>query len=210
MEVYLVRHGQTDGNVGRRHQHPGTKLNELGRAQAAAAAERLAIFKPTHIITSTNIRAIETASIIANVCDVIPETYVPFEELHQPKSMVGERLAGLHAIAYMAKWFTGIPSASMHDGETYTAFVVRLALARQHLEALPKNSRVVIVSHSVFINFFVEHMRRPSRMGLTRAGFRLFHILTLKNSSITHVRYEILQPKHRGTGWHLVRGKFIN
>ena len=74
MEVYLVRHGQTDGNVGRRHQHTSTKLNQLGRAQAARVAEQIVKLAPTHIITSTNMRAVETASIIGQACNLIPET----------------------------------------------------------------------------------------------------------------------------------------
>ena len=42
MDVYLVRHGQTDGNVGHRHQHPNTDLNEHGLVQAAAVAKQIA------------------------------------------------------------------------------------------------------------------------------------------------------------------------
>ena len=202
MEVYLVRHGQTDGNVGRRHQHPDTELNEHGIIQANAVAAEIAALKPTHLITSTQLRAVETARIVAAATDLIPESYPPFEELHQPAAMVGERLTGAHALWYMACWFIGVPAASMHDGESYAAFVDRLALARKHLEELPSDARVVIISHSVFINFFVEHMRHPKRMNLIRAALRLMHILTLKNTSITHVRYEKPALGYAGTGWH--------
>jgi broad specificity phosphatase PhoE len=207
MEVYLVRHGQTDGNVGRRHQHTSTKLNEKGQAQAALVAQKIVALNPAHLITSTNVRAIETARRIAEVTNLIPDTDPMFEELRQPQSMVGERLTGLHAINYMGKWFVGIKTASMHDGETYAVFVSRLAKARAYLEELPADATVVIVSHSVFINFFIEHMVRPKRMGLTRAVGCLFRILTLKNSSITHVRYTKPAGGSHKTGWHLVRGK---
>ncbi len=207
MEVYLVRHGQTDGNVGRRHQHTSTKLNEKGQAQAAEVAKLIATLNPTHLITSTNVRAIETARRIAEETNLITETSVFFEELHQPKSMVGERLTGLHAINYMALWFLGSKQSSMHDGETYATFVSRLAKARAYLEELPPNAIVVIVSHSVFINFFIEHMVRPKRMGLFRAVGCLFRILTLKNSSITHVRYTKPEAGSHKTGWHLVHGE---
>lgn len=207
MEVFLVRHGQTDGNVAHRHQHSNTDLNEHGLAQAKAVAIRIAVLKPTHLITSTQLRAMETACIVAAVTDLIPESYPPFAELHQPASMVGERLTGARAIWYMALWFFGVTSASMHDGETYAAFVERLALARKHLEELPADARVVIITHSVFINFFIEHMRHPKRMNFIRAVVRLTHILALKNTSITHVRYEKPRFGYRGTGWHHVWGK---
>ena len=207
MEVYLVRHGQTDGNVGHRHQHTSTQLNEVGRAQAQTVAESIAALQPTHLITSTHIRALETARVIAKKIDLIPETYPAFEELHQSSSMVGERLTGLRALSYMIAWFLGIQSVSRHDGETYAAFVERLAIARKHLEELPSDVRVVIVSHSVFINFFIEHMVRPKRMNFVRAVVRVVHILTLKNTSITHVYYEKPAPGYTGTGWHIVRGR---
>lgn len=203
MEVYLVRHGRTDGNVAHRHQHAETKLNERGVTQAKAAAQTIATLNPTHLIVSTNVRAIQSAAFIAEATGLIPETYLPFEELHQPKALIGERLTGLRAIGYMAKWFLGFKTASMHDGETYRDFVHRLGHARRHLEKLPEDSRVVIVSHSVFINFFTEHMIRPKRMGPIRAGVLFFKILKMRNSSITHVRYQKPQNPKK-TGWKLL------
>ncbi len=207
MEVYLVRHGQTDGNVGRRHQHPNTDLNAHGQAQAESVAAQILLLKPTHLITSTQLRAMETARVVARVTDLIPASYTLFEELHQPSSMIGERLVGPHAIWFGILWFFGIQSASIHDGETYAAFLNRLELARKLLEELPADSRVVVVTHSVFINFFIEHMRHPKRMNIVRAFIRLTHILALKNTSITHVRYEKPALGFTGTGWHHVWGK---
>lgn len=207
MDVYLVRHGQTDGNVGRRHQHPDTSLNELGRAQAIVAADTIAALKPSHLITSTQVRALETARVIASVTDLIPTDNSLFEELHQPASMQGVRQIGLHAFGHAVFWFLGVRSATMHDGETYEAFVERLAGARTYLEALPTDSRVVIVSHSVFVNFFVEHMRHPKRMNVVRAAICFLNVIRLKNTSITHVRYEKPPTGFSDTGWHLVRGK---
>jgi broad specificity phosphatase PhoE len=206
MEVYLVRHGRTDGNVAHRHQHPLTKLNELGTQQAMAAAKKVAAIHPTHLITSTNVRALQSARFIADATDLIPETYLPFEELHQPATLIGERLTGLRAISYMAKWFLGFKTAAMHDGESYSSFVHRLGHARRHLEKLPEDATVVIVSHSVFISFFTEHMVRPEKMGFIRAGILFFKILKMRNSSITHVRYtKPTNPRH--TGWKIVHHK---
>ncbi len=199
-----MRHGRTDGNVAHRHQHPETKLNEKGQAQAKAVAEIIATKNPTHLIVSTNLRAIQSAAFIADATELIPETYPPFEELHQSKALIGERITGLLAIGYMAKWFLGFKTASMHDGESYKDFVKRLGHARRHLEKLPEDSVVVIVSHSVFINFFTEHMIRPKRMGPLRAAVLFFKILKMRNSSITHVRYQ--KPSdHKKTGWKLLR-----
>jgi broad specificity phosphatase PhoE len=190
--------------VAHRHQHPETKLNEQGTVQAKAVAEIVATTNPTHLIVSTNLRAIQSASFIADTTGLIPVTYPPFEELHQPQSLIGERLSGLKALSYMIVWFLGYKQSSMHDGETYTAFVLRLGHARRHLEKMPEDSVVVIVSHSVFINFFTEHMIRPNKMGPIRALILFIKILKMRNSSITHVRYK--KPSNpKKTGWKLLR-----
>ena len=66
--IALVRHGQTDWNVQRRVQgSTDTPLNDTGRAQAAAAAERLAADGPWHaVVSSPLMRAADTASTIAH------------------------------------------------------------------------------------------------------------------------------------------------
>jgi 2,3-bisphosphoglycerate-dependent phosphoglycerate mutase len=203
MDVYFVRHGRTSGNVARRHQHPNTPLNPEGEAQARRVAPVVAALTPTHLITSTNLRAVETAKQIAQATNLIPETYPAFEELHRSEFLIGERLLGLTTLVYVFRWYFGIPSAAMHDGESYADFRARLSEARSHLQDLPTDSRVVVVSHGAFINFFVEHMVHPRPMGIRRACVRFFKTIFLPNTSITHVRFDP-EAKH-GTGWTLIR-----
>jgi glucosyl-3-phosphoglycerate phosphatase len=190
MDVYFVRHGQTDGNLAKRHQHPNIALNETGKAQAAAVTAVIKSLAPTHLITSTNRRAVETATAIGSACDLIPQTDASFEELHRPQYLIGQRFGTVTTLSYVWRWFFGIPTAAMHDGESYAAFLDRLTAARQLLTALPGDSRVVVVSHAVFIHFFIEHMNRPYRMNLLRAAVRFFKILRLENTAIIHIRYQ--------------------
>src|SRR3989338_10792490 len=90
MDVYFVRHGQTDGNVARRHQHPETTLNEEGVQQAKRVAWEIAELRPTHIISSTHLRAVQTTQIIASYCEnLIPDTHPAFEELKRPDWLGG-------------------------------------------------------------------------------------------------------------------------
>ncbi|WP_257953364.1 phosphoglycerate mutase family protein [Nocardioides sp. B-3] len=67
--VYLVRHGQSEWNVLRltRGQTMHPRLTPTGRAQAAAAADSLALglaSRPVRLLTSDLTRAVETADII--------------------------------------------------------------------------------------------------------------------------------------------------
>ncbi len=190
MEIYLVRHGQTDGNVARRHQHPEILLNEKGRLQAMSVAKLLRKVRPTHLISSTAPRALETAKFIGLDIDVIPETYPCFEELKRPDYLLGERMLAGESLKYVAGWFFGLQSASMHDGESLKSFQDRIHLALEHLLSLPPKSRVVIVSHSVFINFLLEEITNGGRFGLRRAIIRFWHILKTPNTAVTHLRYK--------------------
>ena len=67
MKLLIIRHGQTDGNVKGLVQGAGLDLplNETGRAQAAAAAEKLLSLHLPVIYSSTMLRARQTAEIIA-------------------------------------------------------------------------------------------------------------------------------------------------
>lgn len=69
LQVYLVRHGETEWNVARRIQgQSDSPLTATGRLQARQVAERMKSEGITHIITSDMGRTRETAQIIADVC----------------------------------------------------------------------------------------------------------------------------------------------
>ena len=200
MDIYLVRHGQTDGNVAKRHQHPHIELNEIGKEQVKHTARLLKRIKATHLITSTNKRAVETARTIAAEVDLIPETHPAFEELRRPEFLIGKRFMDKDTLYYVWGWFFGLKAASMHDGESYQDFLHRITVARKHLEAQPKRARVIVVSHAVFINFFIAHMVKPERMGIRRAALCLFSILTIRNAGIIHLRFE----PDRTPSWRII------
>lgn len=67
----MVRHGQTDWNLGNRIQgQHDVPLNNTGRAQAHAMAKKLAQFNLEYIVSSDLSRAMETAQIIGNKLNI--------------------------------------------------------------------------------------------------------------------------------------------
>lgn len=200
MDIYFVRHGQTDGNIALRHQHEDTSLNAVGRLQAEKVAKRIAKIRPTNIVSSTNLRAIETTRIIVEKCiNIPPETHPAFEELKRPRRLIGTRFVSLRTFWYMWRWFFGLKIKE--GGESYVDFLARINEARTLLESMPENSRVVIVSHSVFINLFLEHICDNQPMNLIRAVRRIIKILTLHNTSVIHLCYQRVQ---NGCGWKIL------
>ena len=75
MKIIVARHCQTDWNA--RHKVQGTTdipLNDVGRAQAAALAQRVAREGVTRIVCSDLSRASDTARIVGNALGVPVET----------------------------------------------------------------------------------------------------------------------------------------
>lgn len=71
MDLYFVRHGETDYNYQKRLQgHLDIELNETGRNQARQVAEAVEDLDINLIISSPQKRALETARIIAEKVNV--------------------------------------------------------------------------------------------------------------------------------------------
>ncbi len=199
MDVYFVRHGQTDGNLARRHQHPDTPLNEYGKEQIGAVIGKVSALQPNRVITSTQLRAVETARILTEACDAIPETHPEFEELRRPLWLVGARFIGFTTLIYVVQWFFG---KDFEGGESYEAFLARIKRARSLLESLPNDSKILVVSHAVFTNIFIEHLCLDERMTLWQAVRSFWRILRLRNAGIIHLHYT---PGKDICGWTILK-----
>lgn len=191
VDVYLVRHGETGGNVAHRHQREDSALTELGKQQAAEAAKQVAALKPTHLFVSTRVRAVETGRAIAAATDLIPETDPLFVELKRPDNVYGHFHRSVKSISYLLAWWFGRIKGAGEDGagESYAALINRIDLAQRKLAGLPTGSRVVVVSHTVFINMFQAHMNNPKPVSLLQALFTFIKIKKLGNGTVTHVQY---------------------
>lgn len=189
MEVFLIRHGETNGNLAHRHQEDKTDITEKGKAQALAAANIVQSYAPTHLITSSMLRAVETARIIGEVLNLVPETSTLFAEIEKPKRLNGQLLKSLYSLWFYTRWYFGLTKKE-EGGESYKALRDRLLESRQYLIGHGSDARVVVVSHSAFINFFLMHLRSNRPVDPFSAAFCFFKILTIKNGSVIHLAFE--------------------
>lgn len=189
MDIYLVRHGQTDGNLASRHQHPDTSLNQEGEKQAREVGDYFSKLAITHIFASRQQRALATAKAIGDTLNLTPSALDLFEELHRPAYLIGERRTGWATIRYMFLWYLGHAPASHHDGETYSDLRRRIQEAKKYLAELPVDAKVIIVSHSAFITFFLAHFNSERPIGFFRAIYLFIKMLLMRNASYIRIRY---------------------
>jgi len=147
--VLLVRHGMNDFVKERRLAGwtPGVRLNEYGRAQAEALAERLANESISALYSSPLERTVETAELIAQriqlpviAHDGIGETRVgewtgkPIEEL--AKTELWRRIQ------------MSPSRARFPDGESFAETQARMVATLDELIARHPEQTILVVSHS--------------------------------------------------------------
>ena len=206
MEVYFVRHGETDLNRRHRHQSDDTPINELGQRQAQVVAKVIAKFKPTHLLVSPSMRTKQTAEAIASVTNLEAVPLNSAIELIRPRGVIGFSHYGFKSLWFVFNWFFNKNASYWQKtgGESRGNFLKRINQAKDELEALPKDAVVVVVSHSIFINFFVAHICNEKPLSVFKASLRLLKVKQLNNSSLVHTHFAS-DAKPNTCAWTLVR-----
>ena len=147
--LFLVRHG-AHGELGRvlSGRRGGLALSADGRAQAAAAADRLAREDIRVVQTSPRERASETATIIAERLGVPLETVDALDEIDFG-DWTGKGFDALEGDPAWTEWNERRGSARAPGGETMGEAVAR---ARTHVQGLAgQGGGIVCVSHADII-----------------------------------------------------------
>jgi broad specificity phosphatase PhoE len=205
MEVLFIRHGQTGANRNHRHQMPTEPLSSAGIGQIQTIAPKIRKWEPTHILTSPHTRAQQSARIISVSTGLSVDTYDAFRELRRPAWLFGKRHGSPASIWYLLRWFTAelVHYDDAAHGETYTTFRKRIIRARSMLEMYPNNARVVVVSHAVFINFFITHVCRDYPLPLWGALPQLLKLYALQNSDYVQLHADADAPENT-CSWEMV------
>jgi broad specificity phosphatase PhoE len=137
--LVLLRHGRTAWNEsGRAQGHADVPLDDVGRAQAEAAAPYLASVGAAHLWSSDLLRAMETAEIVGRVAGLPVKTDARLREYD-----VGER-QGL-TVAEARERF---PALVVPGEESYDDVAARIVPAlREALESLDDGETGLVVSH---------------------------------------------------------------
>ncbi|ELZ5939563.1 2,3-diphosphoglycerate-dependent phosphoglycerate mutase GpmB [Providencia stuartii] len=184
LQVYLVRHGETEWNVARRIQgQSDSPLTATGRLQARQVAERIKSEGITHIITSDMGRTRETAQIIADVCggEVIIEP-----RLRELNMGVLEQRKIDSLTEQEEQWrkslIDGTEGGRIPEGESMEELYQRMFAALNSCLELPEGSKPLLVSHGIALSTLLSRI-----LGVPAYSERR---LRLRNCSISRVDYQ--------------------
>ncbi len=205
MDLYLVRHGETAANTRHVYQKPSEPISALGAAEVARLVRHIQNIQPTHIYTSDFKRARETAHYFGYATGLEPVWLPSLHEVYPPETLIDRSRFSPASFSYLLRWFFGwYTPAPDSKAETKEMFVHRILKTRAHMEAQHgPGDRVVAVTHSVFLNFFIAHLCADEHVNVFGALPLFYKILRFENSGITHVRY-IGETEKNVCPWELV------
>ena len=145
--LLLARHGETDWNAERRWQgHSDRPLNQRGRAQARALAERLDATRLEAVYSSDLRRARDTAAVVAERQGVEHRTLPELREVDVGTwaGLTKAEVERRHPEGF-ARWQQGY--AAWEDGETYEQMSDRVIGAVLRVADEHPAAPVLVVSH---------------------------------------------------------------
>ena len=184
LQVYLVRHGETQWNAARRIQgQSDSPLTAKGELQAVQVGERVRSYGITHVIASDLGRTQRTAEIIADACGCGVTLDARLRELDM--GILEQRhLDSLSA--QEEEWrrlvVNGTPNGRIPGGESMQELSERMRAGLTACLNLPAGSRPLLVSHGIALGCLVSTI-----LGLPAHAERR---LRLRNCSISRVDYQ--------------------
>ncbi len=214
-QLWLVRHGQSAGNVARDRARAAraeridvgprdmdVPLSELGREQAAALGDWFGALprtgRPTLVLASPYLRARDTAEIVAARAGLSLHDgdFLLDERLREREFGVLDRLtnAGIRSIypeqaelrASLGKFYYRPPG-----GESWCDVILRLRSLMTSLAMRPEGERVLVVAHQVVVlclRYILEEMTEAEILAIDRSG-------EVANASVTEYALDDLTDR---------------
>lgn len=151
MELYIIRHGESEGNVTRRDL-PDAELTELGRRQAALVGERLRGLQLDAIIASPLVRAIDTALPLARRLGLPVDVWKDAYEVRSRGPYTGPALSELRRRFPEARFGSDMePDGWLYPGdETSRTGQQRAQRVYDRLRGVCGGKRVALFAHGGF------------------------------------------------------------
>ena len=199
MNVYFVRHGESEGNFKKTHQGSDVALSEKGKKQARLVAERLKGIGIDVIYASPFRRTRQTAETIAKELDLPIEYWDHLKELKRPSELEGLRYSDPKAKAIKKMIYQNQPKTDwkFSDDESFDDLLTRARQVEKHLFEHHRDQNVLCVSHIQIMVMVVLQMILQDKL-TSEVFWQFYYHCRQKNTGITHLKYT------ETFGWNLV------
>lgn len=188
MRLYIVRHGQTEGNADRVHQTDSTPLTEKGKDQARRLAERFAGRKFDVILASSALRAKHTAEFIHQATQVPLELFDILKEKRGPSEIFGQKIDSVLHIWKDIEKNRHKKDYHYSDEENDSEFISRMSDVLAMIEKRSEED-IILVTHGYVIRGLIGTILFGS--AFTYAEFiRLNETFQTSNTGITFCEFE--------------------
>lgn len=199
--IYFVRHGESEGNASRVYMGKEAKLTEIGRAQVATVAERMAKLKIEALITSDFLRAKDSAAIIGAKTGVTPEEQVIFGEWMEPEHLLGKSYDHPDAHA-MREAVHGSDDPEFRHGteENFAELKARATQCFEFLEQHPA-TRIGVIAHLGFLRVLFGVALLGASFGKSQYASTFLHLMG-NNTGVTYLRFDDDKKRWKIVTWN--------
>lgn len=159
MKLFVVRHGESLGNLHLDQDMPDSPLTRFGNVQAQTAALLLCKQSITKIVSSPLVRAMETAKPLSELLSVPVEVWMDLYEYREGPSFHGRSRTELQRIVQN----TLLPEEISESGwrcpgeENHDLVQKRAKSVIQRIRSFSEDN-LVLFSHGMLINFLIREL----------------------------------------------------
>lgn len=188
--IYLVRHGESIGNIKEISQVASTPLSDTGHKQAAKVAERAVNLDFDLLVASEMLRAQETAGYIAEAKKMPVMSSPYFHEKLNPSHVAGLSFKDEIYLKYIQELEDnlGNPNWNLPGMESFNDLMNRSERALDFLIEREEQN-ILVVTHGIFLMYLVAKAIFADT--LTAPLFRKIYLgFHADNTGITMLSYE--------------------
>ncbi len=199
MNIYFVRHGESEGNLKKVHQGEDILLSVIGKQQAQLVANRLRNFPIGVIYASPYLRTKQTAEIISKELNIPIKFLDQLRELKRPSEIEGLEYSDPRAkeIKAIIRENQIKPDWRFSDDESYNDLLQRAKEVEGRLIKHKEDQGILCVTHiqimvMIVLNIILQDKLTPEIF------WQFYYHCIQKNTGITQVEYT------ETFGWNLV------
>jgi len=187
--VYLVRHGESEGNVGPNYQGPDTPLSQKGREQSDFIAKRASRLEIEVLISSPHARTRETAEKIKEVTGLTPIYSDLFTERRRASEQIGKPKDDPKVVEIEKIWIDNFhnPYFRYADEENFNDLNNRAKSALDFILTRPE-SKIMVVTHGWFTRVLVGKTIFGEEL-TADACQKFLHNMRTSNTGLTILEY---------------------